>query len=141
MADFYISLSDEEIASQIAALVNANNQLLKTHNAASIRSSPAAYFIEVRGTAQVVGCAGLTKEYPGVSKIFHVCTHPAYRRQGIARKLVSLAMNNCKTENVYMTIREDNGPSLTMAASLGFQLIQRLWSADHGVMVVGRRLL
>jgi len=139
MADFYISLSDNEIASQIAALLNANNQLLIKHNAASIKGGSAVYFIEIGGAAQVIGCAGLAIEQPILSKIFHVCTHPDYRRRGIAKKLVGLALSNCRTDNVYMTIREDNLPSLTMASSLGFQILQRIWSIDHWVIVVGRR--
>ena len=84
---------------------------------------------------------GLIKEYPTLSKIYHICTHPEHRRLGLARKLVNLALDNCETEYAYMTIREDNIPSLNMASSMGFKFVNKAWSKshDHIVIAVGRR--
>ena len=145
MADFYVSLSNNEIASQIAALLNTHNQLLVSHNAVSIGSGASNYFVEIsrtaQGISQVVGCAGLLKEFPTLSKIYHVSVRPDYRNMGIAKKLIGLAIQNCETERVYMTVREGNVPSLKMASSLNFKFVDKMWSRshDHMVILVGRR--
>lgn len=138
MADFYISLRQEEIASQIADLINRYNQWYRKHTSQSILCAQANYFIEVLGP-RVIGCAGSIREYPTLSKIIHVCTVPEYRGRGIAKKLVELAVQSCDTEYVYMTIREDNFLSRTMAKSLKFRYVKRTWFRDHYTLVFGRR--
>ena len=137
MAEFYVALSAVEMARQAADLLNKNNQLYTTHNAGTLQTSDAKYFTEIYGS-KVVGCAALLKETSGLSKIFHICVDNAYRRKGIAKKLVCLAIDNCETDLIYMTIREDNIPSLTLAASLGFVFAEQKWSRDHWVYTVGR---
>jgi ribosomal protein S18 acetylase RimI-like enzyme len=145
MSDFYISLSDSEIAKQIAMLLNANNNLYVKHDAFSIKSGKTNYFVEVdlvaKGKSQVVACVGLLKEFEHLSKIYHVCTHPNYRRLGLAKKLVNLAVQNCETSHVYMTIREDNVPSINMALSLNFNILDKKWSKDHMILIAGRRVM
>ncbi len=147
MADFYISLSNSEIASQIAVLLNTYNQLYVKHDMTTIKGSTSNYFIEVGRTAQelsqVVGCVGLKKEFPTLSKIHHISVHPDFRRLGVAKKLINIAVQNCETSHVYMTIRGDNSPSLRMASSLGFNLIDRKWSRDynHIVIIAGRKTI
>jgi len=147
MAEFYISLSNSEIAAQIATLLNAYNQLYARHNAYTIKSSASNYFIEVgrigQGANQVIGCIGLLKEFSSLSKIHHIAVHPNFRRLGIARRLINIAIQNCETSHVYMTIREDNLPSLRMASSLGFNFIDKKWSRNHDHMVItaGRRTI
>ena len=96
------------------------------------------YFVEFEG-GKVVGCAGVLKRFPNMSEIRHVCVDTPYRSKGIASKLVNLAIANCGTELVYMTIRDDNVPSLKMASSLGFVFVKKHWSIDHFVITVGRR--
>ena len=145
MAEFYVSLSNNEIASQIATLLNLNNKLQIRHNAFSIKRGTANYFVEIarttQGLSQVVGCVGLLKEFPALSKIYHVCTHHDYRKMGIAKKLINLAIQNCESSHVYMTIREDNLPSIKMATSLNFNIVDKKWSRDHVVLTAGRRAI
>lgn len=138
MANFYVSISRDEMASQISALVNNHNRLYKRHTTFSILRNGADYFVEVIGN-KVIGCAGLTKRHPTLSEIRHVCVAPSHRRRGIAKNLIALAIANCDTENVYMTIRDDNIPSLMTAKSLDFVPIRKDWRSDHYVIVVGRR--
>jgi ribosomal protein S18 acetylase RimI-like enzyme len=144
MAKFYSSLSDDEIATQIAILLNTYNQLTIQHSMLSIKNSAANYFVEISRTAngfsRVVGCVGLLKEGYNLSRIYHVCVHPEYRQLGIAKKLINIAMQRCETSNVYMTIRDNNIPSLRMAGSLGFRYIGRKPSRNnnHMIAIVGR---
>jgi len=125
------------MARQIAKLVNDYNRLYRKHSEYSVLKDRADYFVEVVAD-KVIGCVGLTKKHPTISEVKHVCVHPQYRRQGIAKKLINLAMANCKTPYVYMTIRKDNLPSLLTAKSLGFVLVREDWRKDHYVVTVGR---
>lgn len=138
MAEFYVSISRKEMALQIAALVNNYNRLYKRHTAASILRDRASYFVETIGN-KVIGCVGLSRRYPSLSEIKHICVSPTHRKRGIAKKLVNLAIANCDTEYVYMTIRGDNIPSLMTAKSLNFAVIRKDWYSDHHVITVGRR--
>lgn len=138
MANFYVSVSREEMAAQISVLINSYNKLYRRHSTWSVLHDNANYFVEVIAN-KVVGCAGTVKRYPTLSEIKHVCVAPEYRKKGMAKKLVELAIANCETEYVYMTIRNDNIPSLKMAESLGFVPVRKHWSVDHYVITVGRK--
>lgn len=139
MANFFVSLTSEEIAKQIANLINKYNRLYIRHNGFTIAARTTDYFIEVFGD-KVVGCASITKENNEWSVIKYVCVEPKSRGKGIASKLVSLSIQNCKTKYVYMTIREDNIASLYMANKLGFTTIKQEWSRDHYLIIVGRKV-
>lgn len=138
MADFYISLSSSEIATQIAGLLNHYNKLTVKHSCGSIQGSLANYFVEV-DKDKVVGCVATVKTSENLSLIKHICVHPNYRRLGIAKKLTSLAIEKSPTTYINMTIRSDNVPSQIMAKSLGFVLVERRKAGDHDVIMVGRR--
>lgn len=138
MVEFYVSVSRNEMAQQIATLVNNYNKLYKRHTAFSILRDRASYFVEIIGN-EVIGCVGLSKRHPDLSEIKHVCVSPLHRWKGIAKKLINLAIANCDTDYVYMTINERNLPSLVMAKSLDFILIGKNWHSDHYVITVGRR--
>jgi len=138
MADFYISMSSDEIAAQIAGLLNHHNKLTRTHNRHSIQRSPANYFVEV-DKDKVIGCAASLKTSQNLSTIKHICVHPDYRQQGIAKKLAALAIEKSSTEYVNMTIRHDNIPSQLMAKSLGFVFVERKPAGDHDIIMVGRK--
>jgi ribosomal protein S18 acetylase RimI-like enzyme len=138
MATFFVSLSTREMARQIALLVNMHNRLYKKHTENTILKDNADYFVEVI-QSNVIGCAGLVKKDTDLCEIKHVCVHPEFRKRGIGKKLVTLAIANCPTNLIYMTIREDNVASLAMAKSLGFVQVRKHWNVDHFVITVGRR--
>jgi ribosomal protein S18 acetylase RimI-like enzyme len=139
MANFFVSLTNEEIAKQIADLINKHNCLYVKHNGFTIASRTTDYFVEIFGN-EVVGCASITKENNNWSIIKYVCVKPEFRRKGIANKLVNLSVQNCKTKYVYMTIREDNVASLRMANKLEFTIMKQEWSRNHYLIVVGRKV-
>lgn len=138
MAEFYVSLLTIEIAKQVALLINKYNLWNTKYTAGMIHSSTAVYFVELVNS-QVVSCASVLKVCPTLSKIQHVCTIPEFRHKKIATKLIKLAIETCNTKYIYMTIREDNTPSLNLANSLNFRYIRKHWFKDHYTITVGRR--
>ena len=123
MANFYISLSSDEIAAQIAVLLNLQNRLYRYHSKYTVKRSAADYFVEVEGN-RVIGCTALLKEFPTMSKCYHMSISPDRRRRGLASKLLYTAMANCQTDYIYGTIREDNAASLGLVKKLGWQSIR-----------------
>lgn len=145
MAEFYVSLNKDEIAEQIALLLNKQNRLTKIHTKHTIMNSAIKYFVHLLAIDSaihkpiVVGCAGLLQENPYLSTIKHISVLPKYKNHGIAKRIVQLAINNCATDTIRMTIREDNYPSLMLAKSLRFDYVTKNFHKDHYVVIVGRR--
>lgn len=138
MAEFYVALSREEMAEQITTMINTYNKWYTFHTPSSIINSSANYFVEII-LNKVVGCIATHKEHPTLSKILYICVLPEFRKLGVAKKLVELAIQSCETEYVYMTVREDNIPSLKMANSFEFKFIKKTWFRDHWTITLGRK--
>lgn len=139
MANFYTALSAEEIAQQIAELLNTHNKLRKKHTTGSILTSPGAYFIDAVG-GRVIACSALLRENDQLTRQFHLCVHPDWRRRGIARRLKLTALQHVKTPYVYVTIREDNVASINLNTSCGFTFVKKDWVGDHYVLTLGRMM-
>ena len=138
MAGFYVSISNYDIATQVAHMINTYNKWYTSFSAQTLIEAQSNYFVEIVND-KVVGCASLTKENYEVSKIQHICVLPLYRGRGIAKKLTNLTINHCDTQFVYMTVREDNIASIKLALSLGFLQIKKHWFRDHWTLTFGRR--
>ncbi len=138
MSQFFVSISNDEIAEQIATLLNTFNLLRVTHTKDTIKSGIANYFVEII-KSKVIGCAALNRDmqYDDLSKIKHVCVHPEYRRLGVARKLITLAINHATTTYVYMTIRQANRASQSLAYKMNFNKIN--YPNPHNLCIMGRR--
>jgi len=137
MANFYMALPAEEMARQVAVLLNEHNQLRKPHTAYTISRGAGAYFVDiVAGT--VVGCSAIHQETEEATRQFHLCVHPNFRRQGLARKLKLASLAHVTTPYVYVTIREDNVASINLNMSLGFVVVKKDWVNDHNVLTLGR---
>jgi len=137
MANFYMTLPADEIARQVAELLNNHNILRKQHTAHTIMTGRGAYFVDAIG-GQVIGCSAIWQETKEVTRQFHLCVHPNFRRQGIARKLKLASLSHVVTPYIYVTIREDNIPSINLNTSLGFVFIKKDWVKDHNVLTLGR---
>lgn len=140
MANFYMTLSAGEISRQIAKLLNDHNLLRKHHNVNTVMKGKAAYFVDIVG-GQVIGCSAIYRETNEVTRQFHLCVHPNFRRRGLARKLKLASLAHVSTPYVYVTIREDNIPSINLNTSLGFVLIKKDWVGDHNVLTLGRMMV
>lgn len=139
MSNFYVSLPADEIARQVAVLLNSHNRLTVRHSQWSIMNSAASYFTEIYGD-KVVGCQAIIRETEEVTRQFHLCVASEWRRRGIARKLKRLALSHVQTPYVYVTIREDNLASIALNLSEGFIHIKKDWARDHNVLVLAKDL-
>lgn len=138
MAEFYVSVEKPDLASQVAKMINSHNRWYTTFSPFSILQSTADYFVELEGS-RVVGCAGSLQDYETLTKIQHICVLPSHRGRGIAKRLTEKAIKCSKTEYVYMTIREDNLPSIKLSESLKFKYVKSHWFRDHWTLTFGRR--
>lgn len=139
MANFYTSLPAEEIARQVAELLNNHNKLRKRHTAQSIMSGRGAYSVDIVG-GQVIACSAIIRENEQITRQFHLCVHPDWRRRGLGRKLKLAALGNVSTPYVYVTIREDNVASINLNTSVGFVFVKKDWVGDHYVLTLGRMM-
>ena len=140
MANFYTTLPAEEIARQVAELLNNHNILRKYHTANTIMSNRGAYFVDIVG-GQVIGCSAVLRETREVTRQFHLCVHPNFRRQGLGRKLKLASLSHVSTPYVYVTIREDNIASINLNTSVGFVFVKKDWVGNHNVLTLGRTML
>lgn len=140
MADFYMTLPAEEISRQVAELLNTHNQLRKHHTPRTLKMARGAYFVDIIA-GQVIGCSAIHQENAQLTRQFHLCVHPDWRRRGIARKLKLASLAHVTTPYVYVTIREDNIPSIRLSTSLGFVLVKKDWAGDHHIITLGRMMI
>ncbi|HLD89605.1 MAG TPA: GNAT family N-acetyltransferase [Patescibacteria group bacterium] len=138
MARFISTLSESDIAMQIAILLNKHNRLIRQHNLNTIMASTTDYYVELAGQV-VVGCVGLVRQDPALSLIKHLSVHEEHRRRGLAERLLRTAISCCGTQYSYMTVREDNNACLALANKLQFMAVTKNWSKDHNVVVLGRK--
>lgn len=138
MAEFYTTLNNNDIAKQIADMVNRYNKWCISFTEQSVLRCPTRYFVEIVYN-KIVGCAGINRESPSTSKLIHICTLPEYRGMGIAKKLSECAIASTDTEYIYMTIREDNIPSIRLANALRFQYFRKHRFMDHFTLSFGRK--
>ena len=134
-----MTLPAEEISRQVSILLNTHNQLRKRYNANSVMGMRGAYFVDIIG-GQVIGCSAIIREDDQVTRQFHLCVHPDFRRRGIARKLKLAALSHVSTPYVYVTIRDDNVASINLNTSVGFAFVKKDWSRDHYVLTLGRMM-
>lgn len=131
---FDTGLSDYQIASQIASLLNQYNRLTVKHTPNTILSDRAQYFVELYGQ-EVIGCVGLVYEM-ALDKICHLTIKPEFRQGGFGGKLLRRAINFSQRSAVYMSIREDNTPSLNLARSLGFRTIAYKNTNNYNLLIL-----
>lgn len=118
---FNFSITDCNIAEQISLLLNTNNRLINNHDSNSIINNKVQYFIRLH-EQKVVGCIGLLIE-PRMDKVLHLSVDHTMRRNKIGFNLLNLAINVSVKDVLYMTIRDDNIASLSLAIKCGFNVV------------------
>jgi len=135
---FLRALSDREIATQVAVLLNQNNQLQSKKSARDILRTKTNYITELHGKL-VLGVAGIEKLNYTFTEIKHLCVREDWRRKHIGRFLVERAMNFCDTPMLYVSIRKDNKASLELFKGFGFTESGEYPSEDHSVAILTRK--
>lgn len=116
---FYRSIDAQDIARQLAGLLNTYNGLAQTRHAIDILNSKTDYVVETHGKL-VIGAVGIRKLSFHLSEVKHLSVHEKWRGKGVGRFLLKRADGLCQTPFAYVTIREDNLPSIRLFESVGF---------------------
>jgi len=107
LSKFLLTLSPQNLAGQIASLINAGGQLRLNLAVHHILRSQTEYIVELDGQ-KVIGVIGVHKVSPQATELRHLCVRPEYRGRGLGRKLLEKGIENTKTEIVYGLVRRDN---------------------------------
>jgi len=134
---FYFSLTHEQIAYQVAALINCHNGLSQKRSVADVQTGRTHYVVETHGQ-WVLGAVGLDRQGYTFTEIKHLAVHTEWRGKGIAKLLLKRALNIANTKMVYATVREDNEASLKLFESLGFRRSGDYSAVDHRVVLLVR---
>lgn len=81
--------------------------------------NPASHFLIAYENGEVAGYMGV-QIFSGEGYVTNVATLPEYRRQGIARALITEALKN-EMEFLTLEVRESNAAAINLYSSLGFK--------------------
>jgi ribosomal protein S18 acetylase RimI-like enzyme len=128
------STSQRELAAQVAALLNAHNQLYYKVTTNQVLNGKVDYLLVLVGD-MVVGCVGLRliKRSDSI-EICHLCVHEIARKQGMAGRLIQGAIEMSPKNRIWCHIREENIPSIKAFTSKGFQLQREKFKHDGSWM-------
>lgn len=94
---------------------------------ASELTNPLSLWLSAMAGAELVGYIG-SQSVLGESDMMNVAVAPAYRRRGIARKLVETLvteLSKCGNHCLTLEVRASNAPAIALYQSLGFAEIGR----------------
>lgn len=138
MPKFYHSLSNMEIAEQVAGLLNSYNQLSYSRTGYDVLSGRIDYLVESHGK-DLIGICGIERLSYQFTEIKHLVTRPEWRRKGVASWLLQRTMNLGATPLLYATVRKDNGASLNLFKNSGFQETAAYPAEEHEVVLLVRK--
>jgi GNAT superfamily N-acetyltransferase len=112
-------LRTEEMAQQIAELVNRHNQWRTTFTGQRINRSSALYIVESFNEI-VLGTVGVQQKSSKWTEIKHLVVRPEIREVGLGKRLVKRAIEEVQTPYMFANVRDDNRPSLKVFLGNGF---------------------
>jgi len=118
MSKFILSMTKNNIASQIAHLLNIGNQFYYTIMPYHILHNDIRYLIEL-DRDRVIGVIGLQVKNQYVTELKHLAVHPQYRRRGIGKKLLEMGIKFATTPYVYGVVRSINSTNIRNNLRLG----------------------
>lgn len=133
----YFALDHQDMARQIAALLNSCNLLKTRKTTQDILDGRNNYVVESHGR-WVLGAVGLDRQSYTFTEIKHLVTHPNWRDKGIAKHLLKRALAIATTKMVYATVRENNEASVKLFRGIGFRDSGDYAAGDHRVILLVR---
>ncbi len=112
-------------ASQIADLLNNQNQLAIAYDAERVLEKADEYLFELSEDGRIACCCQLKRVQWYQSEISHVTTHADFVRQGLGGRLIAIAEKKARDDGarlIQCTIRAGNGPSEGIFKKLDFKL-------------------
>jgi ribosomal protein S18 acetylase RimI-like enzyme len=122
-------------AEQIAHLLNENNELQTAYDGSKILNSKAKYYPE-HYQGLVFGSIAVQRVNFMLSEIKHLVVHPAFRRGGLAREMLTEAEARVETPVIFATIRSKNTASLKLFHQAGFRAVIRAPVGDHETVLL-----
>ena len=65
--------------------------------------------------------------------------HPAFRRMGIAKRLLDGSLKTVETPLIYATIRDTNTASLSLFMAAGFEAAHEADMGDHKIIMLTKK--
>lgn len=132
---FLRSISDKDIADQLANLLNRHNQLGSQKSPNILLSSQSKYVVETHGKILIGACA-LERQSYNFTEIKHLVVDPQWRGKGVGKFLVKRCLQLVDTPMVYATVRETNEVSISLFESLGFTRSIKYGTNQRGVVLM-----
>lgn len=134
---FYFPITHQEIAEQIAGLLNTYSNLQLRRNSHSILNSKTKYVVETHGKF-VIGVAGVEKVSYQLSELKHMVVHPDWRGKGLGGFVAKRALNICQTPSVFATVRTSNAASVRALEKIGFLKSHEFFSDGNELSMLVR---
>jgi len=138
MSKFSLTISANDIASQIAELINNGKQVWYHLTAFSILNGPVKFLIEI-DKDKVIGVIGLDKKNNYVTELKYLCIHPDYRRCGLGKKMLYLGAKSAPTKFVYGTVRSDNHTNIRNNFRCGMKPVGKYRGRGCSIIIFARR--
>lgn len=129
-------IAGDLVAFQISDLLNKYNNLKIFHTITTIKADKGTYFVYF-DDGKVVGCTAIKEEHPTLTRNYHTCVSFYYRNKHIATKLIKHAESICETQNMFVTIRTDNFPSIALYSNMGYIYIKE---EQKNIITLGKRI-
>lgn len=134
---FYFPISHQEIANQIADLINSYNSLATMRTSHDILNGNVRYVVETHGKF-VIGLAGIEKVSYQLSELKHMVVHPDWRGKGLGSFVSKRALQLCETPSVYATVKITNKASIRALEKIEFLKAHEFSAGDHSLMMLIR---
>jgi len=138
MNKFSLTIDANDIANQIAALINNGKQVWYHLTAFSILDGPVKFLIEI-SKDKVVGVIGLEQKNNYVTELKYLCVHPDYRRCGLGKKMLHLGAKSTSTKFVYGTVRSDNHINIRNNLRCGMKPVGKYRGRGCSIIIFARR--
>ena len=138
MNKFSLTIGANDVASQIAELINNGKQVWYHLTAFSILNGPVKFLIEVDKN-KVIGVIGLEQKNDHVTELKYLCVHPDYRKQGLGRKMLYLGAKSAPTKFVYGTVRSDNHTNIRNNFRCNMKPIGKYRGRRCNIIIFARR--
>jgi ribosomal protein S18 acetylase RimI-like enzyme len=122
MNKLILSVGQQEVATEIANLLNSGGHQGQYMTRHSVLNNKVCYMVELDGS-KVIGVIGIEQMNPRVSELKHLCVHKDYRMRGIGKKLLEKAALAAPTEFVYGMVRQDNTTNIRNNLRVGMRPI------------------
>ncbi|MBL8377738.1 MAG: GNAT family N-acetyltransferase [Burkholderiales bacterium] len=125
-------------AEEIAALLNARNQLTKKYDGDAVMKDSGNYVYRIL-EGHVIGCVEVKLVQWYQAELLHLTVDPDFEGKGYARQLLASALDRAKAQRARVaqcTIRQDNDRSAKLFGDFGFTQVGRFRNEISGNNVI-----